>query len=65
MLKTQWKVWKDTRFYHKIWVRFPHFIPEIPHILGFGFEKKCDFPAESPRYAFTFLMISLTVSRRC
>ena len=39
MLKIQWKVWKGTRFYHKIWVRFPNFIPEFPHILGFGFER--------------------------
>ena len=48
MLKTQWKVWKDTRFYHKIWVRFPHFIPEFPHILGFGLEKSVTFPPNLP-----------------
>ena len=65
MLKTLWKVWKGLRFYHKIWAVFPHFLPVLPYILGFVVKMSMTFTLFSPGQAFTFLMMSLTVSRRC
>ena len=65
MLKTLWKVWKGLRFYHKIWAVFPHFLPVLPHILGLVVKTSMTFTPVFPGQAFTFLMMSLTVSRRC
>ena len=65
MLKTLWKVWKGLRFYHKIWAVFPNFLPVLPHILGLEVKMSMTFTLFSPGQAFTFLMMSLTVSRRC
>ena len=65
MLKTLWKVWKGLRFYHKIWAFFPHFLPVLPHILGLEVKMSMTFTLFFPGQAFTFLMMSLTVSRRC
>ena len=65
MLKTLWKVWKGLRFYHKIWAVFPHFLPVLPHILGSEVKMSMTFTPVFPGHAFTFLMMSLTVSRRC
>ena len=65
MLKTLWKVWKGLRFYHKIWAVFPHFLPVLPHILGLAVKMSMTFTLVFPGQAFTFLMMSLTVSRRC
>jgi len=45
MLKTQWKVWKDTPVYHKMWADFPLFVPFSPHILGFALKKSSTFAA--------------------
>ena len=64
MLKSLWKVWKGLRFYHKMWAFFPHFVPFFPHILGFDPRIGMTF-FEGCAQAFTFLMMSLTVSRRC
>ena len=65
MLKTLWKVWKGLRFYHKIWAVFPRFLPVLPHILGLEVKMSMTFTPVFPGQAFTFLMMSLTVSRRC
>ena len=65
MLKTLWKVWKGLRFYHKIWAVFPHFLPVLPHIWGLEVKMSMTFTPVFPGQAFTFLMMSLTVSRRC
>ena len=65
MLKTLWKVWKGLRFYHKIWAVFPHFLPVLPHILGLEVKMSMTFTPFFSGQAFTFLMMSLTVSRRC
>ena len=48
MLKTLWKVWKGLRFYHKIWAVFPHFLPVLPHILGFVVKMSMTFTPFSP-----------------
>ena len=65
MLKSLWKVWKGLRFYHKMWAFFPHFVAVFPHILGFDPRICMTFSPVFPGQAFTFLMMSLTVSRRC
>ena len=64
MLKTLWKEWKDSAHNHNILFCFARIVPDSPHILGLIPCKSMTF---SPcfRQALTFLMMSLTVSRRC
>ena len=65
MLKTLWKVWKGLRFYHKIWVLFSPFCSVFSPYFGVSPINEYDFYTRFPGQAFTFLMMSLTVSRRC
>ena len=65
MLKTLWKEWKDSPASHNILFQFPRKCPIFSYILGVTSLNEYDFSSPEGVYAFTFLMMSLTVSRRC